>query len=63
MQTTSLTVQQMNNTLGANPLKKMPLLAKRASITPALSQTISNNLEKLNKYNNSINNPSFFNAS
>ena len=53
----------MNNTIGATPLKKIPLLAKRASITPALSQTISNNLEKLNKYNNSMNNPSFLNVS
>lgn len=56
-------MQQMNNTLGANPLKKVPLLAKRASITPALSQTLTNNLEKLNKYNNSINNSSFLNVS
>lgn len=56
-------IQQMNNTIGATPLKKMPILAKRSSITPAISQTITNNLEKISKYNSNLNNPSFLNIS
>jgi hypothetical protein len=41
----------MSNTLAAPTFKKVPLLAKRSSITPAISQAITNNLEKLSKFN------------
>lgn len=55
----------MSTTMTSAPFKKMPLLAKRMSLTPLLSQVITNNLEKLSKYNpaNTTSNPSFLNVS
>lgn len=39
-----------NNTLTAPIFKRPPNLLKRFSVTPAISQTITNNLEKLSKF-------------